>query len=216
MAYLDQTDFLAFTGLCEAEINTPYLTHLIAGFQGFLDEELDSMFTLAPTSTRKYFGGKLPISSFNIQVWQKTGLVVKYGHINGTEEVLTLDDDYTLISPENGPDNVVFGVRLSHQSIGRNGYLKIEGTKGWSDGLPPKLFNALYQAAKDAYNYNQATSQSIALFNSEKSINLSTNYDNKTIDRLVGLASGNLYADPNIARLIGHYKEFLTLNNNLY
>lgn len=138
--YLSTTNFSAYTG---ADVNSSVLASLVNRFNSIIDDELESLFTLTPDYTKKYYHTS-SLSVVDIGAWQASGLEVYYGSDSQTdnESLLAESSDYRLLKIEEDTPTVtkpVNGILLYnvHLIKGR-GYLKLTGTHGAYDGIPAK------------------------------------------------------------------------------
>ena len=224
MPYTSLSDFKARNGITVSTYDAQ-LTFLLNTFSGVIDEEVESMFTLttkAATDEMRFYGQPAGTSYIQTPIWQATGLIVKRGYF-GSSQLTTLakNTDYHL-EPVFGKRNPVIGINLPYSSLGSNEFLQLEGTFGFSDGLPPSLLMLIDQAVLIAMSYrlrsqSQLTKTKGYRLESERSdnltITLASGRGTEEAEKYgAALNSGNLLAHPEISSSLFYYKSLLLTN----
>lgn len=218
--FLSTSQFYKLSGYTESVISNmgmaDYLVYIIGQFSDIIEQEINTLFTLQNDYSDTYRGGNMYYLS--IGAWQETNLTVSRGQYlaNNTPTLLVANVDYILAFYKNarfvGKSNPVIGIELLNSKILDTEYLKVEGTYGWSNGLPSDLETAVYKAVKTAveYNYNTTKSKGAGVKGSESDLTVSRNFNNpnELIMQADKLAFGDLLSVPSIAKMIKTYKGY--------
>lgn len=224
MPYTSLSDFKARNGITVSTYDAQ-LTFLLNTFSGVIDEEVDGIFTLTPKTANdevRFFGQPAGSSYVQTPIWQATDLIVKKGCFGSSElKTLIKNTDYYL-EPVFGKRNPVIGINLPYSSLYSHEFLQLEGTFGFSNGLPPSLLMLIDQAVLIAMSYrlrsqNQLTKGKGNRVQSERSGNLSITFASgqgtEEVEKYgAALNSGNLLAMPEISSSLFYYKSLLITN----
>lgn len=218
MPYTTLSEFKSRNGITVTTFDAQ-LTFLLNTFSDVIDEEVGPIFSLSTKTSAdemRYYGQPAGATYVQTPVWQATDLIVKQGCFGSADlTTLTKNVDYYLV-PVLHKTNPIIGIKLPHTTLNSNQFLQLEGSFGFSDGLPATLTMLLDQAVLAAMNYrlrsqNQMTKSKGYQLESERSGNLSVSFgSNPEMDKYgSALNSGNLLAVPEISNNLSYYKSLL-------
>jgi hypothetical protein len=236
---LTVSSFLTYSGYTSENVNIDYLTRLLDTISEIIEEELGTLFTLVeinsvnPDPMFRYIdvpGHNLDF--IRIGAWQATGLNISIGTYGTQVPSLTnlvLNRDYTLKYYQDralpGHANPVVAIRLIGNQYGgyysgwyggsnkldAESFLRITGTLGWSNGLPKRLEDLIYEIVKTKLERNQNMTQSggKGVANSEKSVRLTFSYSSgsEDLNKARSLAF-DIMGDPDVAKALNRYKQY--------
>lgn len=219
---LTPTQFYAYTGKSSVDFNVNYLTYLLSSVDQIITDTIGSLFTLVQiddTNTDiNYQYMDFRGSNTNLiktGAWQKDGLVVKLGNYpfvtNPTLTTLIENQDYLIKYYQNrkvyGRDNPVIGIELLNNKLYSDQFIRVTGIFGWSNGYPPDLNQLIYQLVlNNLYNNQSIVDNEGEAISSEKSANLSINYDTTAQNQAQSQAI-SIMSNSEVKKILNKYKQ---------
>jgi hypothetical protein len=108
-----------------------------------------------------------------------------------------------------------FGASNDQRKLSPNQFLRITGTKGWTNGFPDDLNDVLYQLVKAKVEYNtmMTKTQGAGIVSSESTLSRSRS-TKQTDDTLNNYrkAAFDIVNDPDVQRILNKYKQYTQTN----